>query len=145
MAPKNIAANEVNDELKNDINNLKTSSLNSNFVLPNISTEQILQTTNEYFEKKEKEPCLVGINISEKSTDDETATADRLLAYEEFNEERTIPRQTVAKRMLLAISESHSEEICCQKSLNSGTQATSPMVCNDNFSIPTFSHQSGRA
>ncbi|VDN50230.1 unnamed protein product [Dracunculus medinensis] len=30
--------------------------------------------------KKEKEPYLVGINVLEKSTDEETATVDRLLA-----------------------------------------------------------------
>ncbi|VDN59083.1 unnamed protein product [Dracunculus medinensis] len=51
-----------------------------NFEPPKISTEQLLQTIDEYFEKKEKEPSLVGINIPDKSTDDETTTADRLLA-----------------------------------------------------------------
>ncbi|VDN53082.1 unnamed protein product [Dracunculus medinensis] len=70
---------KVNEELKNDINNLKASSL-GNFDHSKIETEQVLETIEEYFEKKEKEPCLVGINIPEKSTDDESATADRLLA-----------------------------------------------------------------
>ncbi|VDN53080.1 unnamed protein product [Dracunculus medinensis] len=69
---------KVNEELKNDINNLKASSL-GNFEHSKIETEQVLETIEEYFEKKEKELCLVGINIPEKSTDDES-TADRLLA-----------------------------------------------------------------
>ncbi|VDN57511.1 unnamed protein product [Dracunculus medinensis] len=68
---------KVNEELKNNINNLKASSLDGNFEPPKISTEQILQTIDEYFEKKEKEPCLFGINVPEKFVDDETATADR--------------------------------------------------------------------
>ncbi|VDN51609.1 unnamed protein product [Dracunculus medinensis] len=67
----------INEELKNDINNLKASSL-GNFEHSKIETEQVLETIEEYFEKKEKKPCLVGINIPEKSTDDESA--DRLLA-----------------------------------------------------------------
>ncbi|VDN58160.1 unnamed protein product [Dracunculus medinensis] len=70
---------KVNEELKNDINNLKVSSL-GNFEHSKIETEQVLETIEEYFEKKEKEPCLVGINIPEKSKDDESATADRLLS-----------------------------------------------------------------
>ncbi|VDN54150.1 unnamed protein product, partial [Dracunculus medinensis] len=45
-----------------------------------IETEQVLEIIEEYFEKKEKEPCLVGIKIPEKSTDDGSTTADRLLA-----------------------------------------------------------------
>ncbi|VDN60084.1 unnamed protein product [Dracunculus medinensis] len=57
-----------------DIDNLKASSFDGNFKPPKISTEQILDTIDEYFEKKEKEPCLVGVNIP----DDET-TADRFL------------------------------------------------------------------
>lgn len=49
-----------NEELKNYINNLKASSLGGNFESPKISSEQMLEI--EYFEKKEKEPCLVSIN-----------------------------------------------------------------------------------
>lgn len=59
---------------------MKASTLVGNFELPKISTEQILETIDEYFEKKGKEPCLVGINILEKPTNDETVTAYRLLA-----------------------------------------------------------------
>ncbi|VDN54813.1 unnamed protein product [Dracunculus medinensis] len=103
MAPKKIATNKVvsaNDVGPLTIEDLRMqlASINEKYekqqglilhltrsieVLtkpPNISTEQILQTIDEYFEKKEKEPCLVGINILEKSSDDETAIADRLLA-----------------------------------------------------------------
>ncbi|VDN53325.1 unnamed protein product [Dracunculus medinensis] len=83
MALKKVAYGAVSN---NDVSysNKTIEDLRSVFIIEKYEKQQdlIMHLTRsvEILTKKEKEPCLVGINIPEKSTDDESATADMLLA-----------------------------------------------------------------